>query len=49
MEKNNKKPQKKTKEKILEEYLEASKDKKDYDIEDIIREGDFFIKLYGKS
>ena len=49
MEKKNKKPQEKTNDELLEEYLEANKDKKDCDMEDIMQDSDFLLKLWNQN
>lgn len=49
MEKKNKKPQEKTKDELLEEYLEANKDKKDCDMEDIMQDSVFLLKLWNQN
>jgi hypothetical protein len=35
--------------KLLEEYLEANKNKTDCDIEDIIKDSDFLLQLWKKE
>lgn len=34
---------------LLEKYLEANKDKKDCDIDDIMRDSDFLLELWKKD
>lgn len=48
MDKKNKKKMK-TKDELLEEYLEANKDKKDCDMEDIMQDSDFLLKLWNQN
>ena len=35
--------------KLLEEYLEANKNKKDCDMDDIMRDSDFLLELWKKE
>lgn len=39
----------KTKDELLEEYLEANKNKKNCDMEDIIQDSDFLLKLWNQK